>query len=554
MRSLGILTAMPALSRINRALQQIPSRAERQKGRQLHQTFVDCGVAEVIDVPDHQILYGRRGTGKTHAFGYLALEAISRGDIAVKIDFRTVGSPNGILDTGSASAVQRATRLLIDLLAEIRESLLDAVLANEELVEDGQFISRLDELFSAITNVKVSGDVELSAESEVMQSNASRASLGASLAPHLGFNASVAAVNGLEDRQNLKEVRRGPEQPSINFGHVARAFRKLADTLTSRRIWLLLDEWSNVPLDLQPYLSEFIVRCISPLTCFTVKIAAIEQQTRFRTMVDDRQVGLELGADAGANVNLDDFMVYEGNEERSREFFLGLFYKHLSEGPDGVGVSSIAVPDDLIRLGFTEKSTFNELVRAAEGVPRDALYIAQRAARRAGTEKISMSLVRGAARDWYQDDKARAVEANPQAQQLLQWIIRDVIREKRARAFLVDEKYTRDTLLLALFEARVLHLVRHGYSAKDIPGERYDVWMIDYGSYVDLLQTKYAPMAFLQFGDEDRDSEELVLDMVVPTQDLRPMRRAILDLDVFYAWYKSRRAGQSDIAAWSTTV
>src|ERR1700733_4745001 len=102
---------MPALSPLNRALNQIPRRAERQEGPQLHETFVDSGVADVLDMKDHQILYGRRGTGKTHAFGYLASERITRGDLALNIDLRTVGSPDGVLNSESAPAVDRAARL-----------------------------------------------------------------------------------------------------------------------------------------------------------------------------------------------------------------------------------------------------------------------------------------------------------------------------------------------------------------------------------------------------------------------------------------------------------
>lgn len=492
---------------------------------------------------DHQVLYGRRGTGKTHAFGYLASVATSRADIAISIDLRSVGSPNGVfgVDDGD-SPIPRATRLLIDLLHEIREALLDAVIANEELVEDGQFITRVDDLFATITNIKISGEVEQSSEAESKESNAARSSFEIIMGATPSVGAHLSAEDRIEDRKNLKETRKGSEQITLNFTQVARALRKLADTLTSRRIWLLLDEWSSVPLDLQPYLSSFIVRCIAPLNCFTVKIAALEQQTRFRVAKDDYLIGLELGADAGANVNLDDFMVYEGNEEKSREFFLNLFYRHLAEDVDIPCIDGLDEPNDLIRVGFTEKSAFNELVRAAEGVPRDALYIAARAARRAGTGKISMQLIRAAARDWYQDDKARAVEANAKAYQLLQWITDSVIRDKRARAFLVDEKYSRDPLLLALYEARVLHIVRHGYSAQDQPGERYDVWLIDYGSYVDLLHTKYAPLAFLPFSEEEDGDNQLPLDFEVPNQDLRTIRRAILDLDVFYAWHKAHRA------------
>lgn len=227
-------------------------------------------------------------------------------------------------------------------------------------------------------------------------------------------------------------------------------------------------------------------------------------------------------------------MVYEGSEDQAREFFRGLFYKHLTSGADIIKVEDIASPADFVRLGFTDSRAFDELVRAAEGVPRDALYIAARAAIRAGANRISVPLIRDAARNWYHTDKSRALESLPEAQRLLQWIIDRVIREKRARAFLVKEDQARNPLLLALFDARVLHVVRRGYSAQDQPGERYDVWLIDYGAYVDLLQTKYAPQGFLNFdGSNSDENAAAYVDVDVPSQDLRAIRRAILDLDEF---------------------
>ena len=103
-----------------------------------------------------------------------------------------------------------------------------------------------------------------------------------------------------------------------------------------------------------------------------------------------------------------------------------------------------------------------------------------------------------------------------------------MIREKRARAFLVNQRDTQDPLLLTLFDARVLHVVRRGYSAQDDPGERYDVWSIDYGAYVDLLKTRFSPIGALAVGVDDHVGVD------VPRQDLRAIRRAILDLKDFY--------------------
>ncbi len=100
---------MTALSPINRALNQIPKRAEKQEDPQLHETFVDSGVADVLGSVDHQVLYGRRGTGKTHAVSYLGSEAQSRGDVALNIDLRTIGSPDGVLNPDSGRSSNAST-------------------------------------------------------------------------------------------------------------------------------------------------------------------------------------------------------------------------------------------------------------------------------------------------------------------------------------------------------------------------------------------------------------------------------------------------------------
>lgn len=526
---------MARLSQLNRALTKIPSRAEKRDTAALRETFVDSGVADLLDTVDHQILYGRRGTGKTHAVSYLVAEANSRGHVALNIDLRTVGSPDGLLDPETAPLAQRATRLLVDVLGQVRDGLFQAVFDNEDLYADDHFVSKLDYLLAAITNVEVSGDVELSREAETTEANNSGLSARASLKATPTIEAKINTGRSVEGRDLRRETRRGSERLSLNFSDVARALRELAKTLSSRRIWLIFDEWSSVPRDIQPYLGEFLNRCVLPLQPFTVKIAAIEQQSNFRTSTSSGElIGLELGADVGAALNLDDFLVFEQNEEHAREFFANLLFKHLTAGADeGMRVDGLNRPTDVIRLGFTDTRAFDELVRAAEGVPRDAIYITFQAATQARDGKISVPVVRAAARNWYQADKARALNADPRPQRLLNWLVSNVIRGKRARGFLVNEQDTNDTLLLKLFDARVLHIIRRGYSAQDQPGERFEVWLIDYGAYVDLIQTNNEPEGLLPIDLGDDEQGYIGLD--VPVQDLRAIRRAVLDLTEFYA-------------------
>ncbi|MEV7834561.1 hypothetical protein AB0P12_28625 [Streptomyces subrutilus] len=525
---------MSALSPLNRAFNQIPKRAEKQESPQLHETFVDSGVVDVTNTVDHQVIYGRRGTGKTHALSYLGSEVAANGDLALYIDLRTIGSANGLFDPQSAPITERAARLLVDLLGQLHESLLNAVLEDDSLMEDGRFVEKADQLIAAITSVRVLGEVEQTAEAENKTGVRSGRSLEARLTPQdVRVSGKISSDASSEDRGLHRETRKGTEQISLNFSDVAKALRELGGTLSSRRVWILLDEWSSVPRDLQPYLAQFLTRCVLPVHKFTVKIAAIEQQSNFRTQVDGVTIGIELGADMGAHVNLDDFLVFEGNEERARSFFQGLFVKHLHSIAADTSNSALAqIPGSLVSAGFTDKRAFDELVRAAEGVPRDALYIAAKAAMKAGQGKISVPLVRDATRGWYHGDKMTGLTSLVEARRLLEWIITEVIRGKRARAFLVNSADSRDDLLLALFDARVLHILRRGYSAQDHPGERFDIWGIDYGAYVDLVQTQSAPAGVLPIFDEE--GVEAYADIDVPMQDHRAIRRAILDLQLFY--------------------
>lgn len=81
-----------------------------------------------------------------------------------------------------------------------------------------------------------------------------------------------------------------------------------------------------------------------------------------------------------------------------------------------------------------------------------------------------------------------------------------------------------------MYDARVIHLIKESISGKDVPGLRYNVYSIDYGAYVDLINTTRAPKGLFETENEDGESEFVN----VPTNDYRAIRRAILDLDAFY--------------------
>ncbi len=510
----------------NLAVLKIAKRAESNSREHLVQSFVDLGpLFTLLASPDHQVIFGRRGTGKTHILSFLASQISTKGYCTVEIDMRSLGSTGGIYADPAIPETERATRLLVDVLLAIYERVYSWAVSRSDA--DLQILGPLlDRLLESSNAVVVKGTVEV--EGTVSSANTSTSSTSLKLSAQPSIEAGNSSSGS--DTTELKTIRTGSERLRVHFGSVHRDLEALIAALPQGQLWLMLDEWSEVPMVLQPILADLFRRAIFPVKQARVKIAAIEQRSRFRTLDEEGgQIGIEIGADAAASLNLDEFLVFENDPAQAVKFFRELFYRHVKaleaeDRPENIETSERFVSD-----AFTQTNALEELVRACEGVPRDAINIAGQAAQKAGDSKISVPSIREAAYRWYQRVKQKDVESRPEAMRLLTWIIDEVIKNRRARAFLVPTE-SRDDLIDYLFDQRVLHLIRQGISAQDLPGKRFNVYSLDYGCYVDLMNTGKAPLGLLLAGNEE--TPEFV---EVPKTDFRAIRRSILDLKAFYA-------------------
>lgn len=507
---------------LHKSIILLANRAERIEGEVISQSFVDAQPLTImLSAPNNQIVYGRRGTGKTHALRYLAQDRMAQGDFVAFLDFRELGSNGSIYADQGKDLPFRATRLMQDILSNIHDSLLEIVYEHLEEFQDPDGLTRaLDAFADECTRTRVVGQTTLRHTSAVDDGLEKTAGLRASLSSvfSLGGEASIKKTKTSIANEAYETV--GREQAYLEFGALQSSLKKLVSNMGNKQVWLILDEWSVIPLDLQPYVADMLRRCIFPINSLTVKIAAIEHRTNFKIPLPGGQyIGLELGADVSADIDLDDFMVFDNDSTRSKVFFEQLIYNHLN----AIASEHLEAYPNALALRaalFNQTPTFEEFVRASEGVPRDALHLLAAAAKTGFGQTFTIPVIRRSAETWYTRDKLSAISEAHQIVEFLQRVIEEVIGHRRARAFLFRSDARRQEIE-ELFDARLLHILKKNISSHDKPGIRYNAYKLDYGCYVNLMNTAAATRGVLSAEDDSF--------VDVPPDDWRSIRNAILE-------------------------
>lgn len=528
---------MPTTETLLQALQQIERRAERTPDEdQILRTYVESKtLVAALGARDNGVLFGRRGTGKTHALRYLAERERSKGNFALFVDVdKMLGSTTGIYADSDMPVHQRATRLIGDVLALLYDTFLeDAFTGKLDML-----IEKLETMLDHFGEVVVVERAEVESGRSHEDTSSSTGSMTISLSANPALGMSGGGGSGSTQRREDRRRVSGPVAHRVHFGELSGIMRETIAAHPAERIWLLFDEWSALPKELQPYLAEMLRRLFFGIPKVTVRIAAIPHRTSWRIpRPDGDYIGAEIGAELFSLLDLDEFVVFPARnraeqKERAGDFFKTLLFKHLTQALEDLGDDKLTDEDQAVSLLFTQITAFHELVRAAEGVPRDALVIVSRAGLRASDRKISTDHVRDGAAQVYQTSKAILLNGTPAARRLLDLIIDTVTSERRARAFMLRQDDTEHSIIQQLVDDRILHIIKRGYSHQDEPGDRYDVLQIDYGCYVHLLATASAPLSLFGEGapEEDEVLGAFYGGVVVPTDDYRAIRRSVLDL------------------------
>ena len=512
---------------IAKAISSISQRAERiLDDNKVIKTYVEVGILPQIDNSNNQIIYGRRGTGKTHLFRFLENELKeSNKTIVTYLDCRTLGSAADYNNV-SFALNKRCISLFKDIVDELYEKTLNFI-AYEAPQDAEKALEALDNI-SLATRFKNNEITSKEIIERSLEKSSNEAGISLSINPKDFIDLSIGGKenSGVDIEKTTKYSVISGEK--IIFPDLHYWLKKLCE-YTGVKIYFLIDEWPSLPLDLQPFLAEFLKRSFLPIPQITIKIAALEYRSNFAIQQEkNNHLGFELGSDISTNLDLDDYFVYDRNPEAICANFSEILFRHINNEleenylSDNFGIKN---GTDFIRSILTDSNNFQELVRASEGVVRDMINIFTLSffdSQRQGKNKIDKKSIVESSRQWFERDKSQNLD--DKLSMVLRRIVDLVIGNKKARSFLIPRELEKHENIQKLFDARAIHFIKRGYADKDNPGIRYNVFGLDYGTYVDLITTKKTPeLDFIDF--ELRNPED---DFIVPFDDKRSIRRIIL--------------------------
>lgn len=436
---------------------------------------------KVISIKD-QIIYGRRGTGKTHLLKALQekLLADDQKYLPVYIDLRTF-KPTLESDNDLYYALIIFQEIVVEVLKCVYVNLdylyQEYTVEQQKIIIDPQrrkilaLLEKFNRNFDGKSFTKM-GETGFRVN-EVKK---------------LATNLKIAKIPELFGSKEVnKEIESEDEKIKyISFSDMSDAISELLEAVDIDRIFCLLDEWSEIPETSQYILAEFLKRTFVPKKV-TLKIAAIPNRTQ---LISENRIGLEDGGDI-FGFPLDNRYIYELYPEITKAFFNELLYKQLYlMDPQLYEIfydnKEKRPVHNFINI-FLANQALREILIASAGIPRDFLNIFISAYNifftKTNNRHLVVADIRNATVEWYGVDKKKTVDANSNAKLLLDKIINDILITKKRCHFLIPEKYEKVKELNDLIDLRVIHLRKRGISHKGNKGVVYNVYYLDYACY-----------------------------------------------------------------------
>lgn len=472
---------------IARAIHQIVVRNEQMVDeKSVLSSFYDDNMLERLDNVNNQIIQGRRGTGKTHLLRVLACTLCRSMEYAIYIDCKKFGD-TGILDVKEENIKQKST----DLFRHFIKCFLDNVTEYYD-TRNFEFTSEQvqKEVSAGLKNIAKACEDQKQITKEVVQesedSQKDSRDIEGSIKIEKLIGLFSSCKNSFEKGKKVKKSMTYQEQDVITFPSISKNIDNITK-VTQTRIYLLIDEWSSIPILLQPIFAEFLKRCFMCCQYITVKIAVTYQTRLSYKFEDNSYIGLERSTEISGAIDLDQQLMFDKKPKRVIRFMTELLIRHVN-----VMAGKQVLSTENLYEGFEEDRGFIVLVRASEGNARDFINILGKCLANMSfsdeerKERIKIDDIIEAAHTWFHEDKCCGI-SELQLKQFNE-LYRYIVLQKRTRGAFIYENQLLNHDIIKLLDARFIHLVSRGHTIRYMPKENLALIILDYGSYCNELR------------------------------------------------------------------
>lgn len=481
---------------VAQAIVALAERSDDHEDEFVIESFYDYDVIGHFMNNKNQIVQGSRGMGKTHILKFLEKtlsNVVDKSIYCIFLDCCVNGSGGicGLNDTAESSnhPFNKPTRFFEIFLKRVCHK-LQVFYREQYLFEDQK---TKDNVFSLLSDLQNS----ISTGSEVIDNSTLIMVDETDTTESIHYLGNITVSNGTdivqkrnkENARNISKKRKQNAHTRYSF-----TFPKFSFTLeellkiTDIRIILLLDEWTFVPPDIQPYFAEFLRRTLLRISRIKLKIAVVPQGNQFQRTINgknNQNIGFGIGDDIKFELDLDRVYSVDNAPLDIISFCFGFLCKHLS----AMLKISITEAEFTYNMFKNDRAAFM-LVRASEGNPRDFILLTEKCIRGFLSKEnfvINDEKVILKARELYETSKLKNISQS--ARRLLTKLIKYVIHRHHNRGFLIDQDCLDNSYdLQALINARIIHILKENIMDYDqsVTGN-CALLILNFGAYCETL-------------------------------------------------------------------
>lgn len=475
--------------------------------------YVGEKLLDKIDVKQNQLIFGRRGTGKSHLLGAFDEHINSRQDQTLSFFISCTGftvTPEKIEFSDEKDRRDKLTNFFFrTFLQNLQDEFFKKYLPYCERhfkprLSNGKYLEKRDSIEDLI--LRLADEINNGSKIEVIEQKVESSNLKTlerrselSFFGKLSLDISQLFLSlglGRKKSETKNVVKKKSEFLTTDYNKLRELISQIVDELEVKRLYICIDEWSELDrsslLSIQPHFGHRLKHLLFNHKKISVKIASIWHDTRLleRGVDHKTQKGLEIGQDIHIGIELDTTNLK--SEIKVRSFFANLLFERfkyyipeLEEIKKNDAVDTFFI-DEL----FDDENNFNALVAASHGVPRDFLSLFNKCVyiinRKFDEFCIHKNLVREVAVDSYKKDK-RSLIANHDYLKPYLIAFDEHIEKTGRRFFLTPNSEVGNNGFSALTDKKIIQQIPSSLTPRYVRNA-YKVFYLDYGNYFEWIQ------------------------------------------------------------------